>query len=190
MDQARLREVSRLEFRLPAPFLTQLRQIELHLVESELPRPVRELRTNSLKTWREAREAALFCHGLGQRLDTTVLFAREEARDHDFIAASVISGVRHVVPVQLKEVVPADLNPSASMQRVLDSLAKYTDSADLTVAIYLNQCGRFDPANVRVNPLSIGSLWIFGAISEDLSEWAIWGDFLQRPFGTRFAYPT
>ena len=22
------------------------------------------------------------------------------------------------------------------------------------------------------------------------TEWAIWGDFLQQPFGTRFAYPT
>jgi hypothetical protein len=190
VDRARLREISKLDFREPGPFLVSLREIEARVAKSNLPTPVRELRTNPLKTWREARQAALFCYGLGQRLGATVSFAREEARDHDFIAQSLVDGVPHVVSVQLKEVVPTELNPNATLYRAVGALAKYADAQELTVAVHLNQRVRFDPAYLAVPKLRIGALWVFGTLTEDQSEWGLWGDFMQEPFGTRFSYPT
>ena len=190
MDRGRLREISKLDFREPGPFLVGLREIEGRVAGSTLPDSVRELRTNSLKTWREARQAALFCHGLGKRLGATVSFAREETRDHDFIAQALVDGVPHVVPVQLKEVVPTELNPDSTLEGTLGALTKYADAHELTVAIHLNRCVRFDPVRLELPALGIGAVWVFGTLTEDQSEWGLWGDFMQEPFGTRFSYQT
>lgn len=92
--------------------------------------------------------------------------------------------------MQLKEAVPHDVNPSASVQGIVDALAKYSDSSELTVAIHLNQRSYFDPGELSIPDLRIAALWIFGAISEDESDWGLWGNFLESPVGTRFEYPT
>lgn len=53
---------------------------------------------------------------------------------------------------------------------------------------------RFDPAELVIPKPTIGELWVFGAITPDQSQWAIWGDFIGTPpaavVGRRFAYPT
>src|SRR5687767_14702903 len=128
MSKTWLRVAQALEYRDPGPFLIFLRKLELKVVASDLPGRVKQLRTNPLKEWKEAREAALFCHGMGQRISTTICFAKGEAQDYDFVATWDNAGSRHFARVQLKEVVPADINPSASLQRTLLSLSKYTDS--------------------------------------------------------------
>jgi hypothetical protein len=92
--------------------------------------------------------------------------------------------------VQLKEVVPHDVNVAASVQERVNALSKYVDSEDLTVAIYLNQRVHFDPAKLVIPPLKIAALWVFGAISPDKEQWALWGNFLETRQGTRFEYPT
>ena len=171
------------------PFLMELRRLEPKVAASNLPQRVKELRTNPLKEWREAREAALFCYGMGQRIGQTVFLARGESQDYDFVASWVVDDTQHFAPVQLKEVVPTSVNPTASVEGTVNSLAKYVDSEDLTVAIHLNQHGHFDPKTVVIPPLHIAALWIFSAIAEDQSEWGLWGDFLEHPEGTRFAYP-
>jgi hypothetical protein len=58
------------------------------------------------------------------------------------------------------------------------------------VAIYLNRRTHFDPSTLVIPTLELAGLWVFGAISEDGTEWALWGDFLETPVGTRFEYPT
>jgi len=136
------------------------------------------------------RAAALFCYGMAQRIGQTVYLASSEAQDYDFVASWAVDDTQHLAPVQLKEVVPQDLNPLASVQATVNALSKYVDSEDLTVVIHLNQHGRFDPAALVVPSLRIAALWIFGAISEDQAQWGLWGNFLETPEGTRFEYPT
>jgi hypothetical protein len=127
---------------------------------------------------------------MAQRIGQTVFLAPSEAQDYDFLASWVVHDTQHLAPVQLKEAVPHDLNRSASIQQTVNALSKYVDSEDLTVAIHLNQRGHFDPAKLTVPPLKIAALWVFGAISEDQNEWALWGNFLETPEGTRYEYPT
>jgi hypothetical protein len=179
-----------LDFRDPAPFLAGIRSLEPQLARSDLPDNVKNLRTNSQRHWRELRQAAIFCYGMGQRIGQTVYLARSEALDYDFVAHWVVDDELHFAPVQLKEVPPAKLNPTASLQAVVDGLPeKYPDSANLTIAIHINKAGRCDLGALKVPPMRVAALWLFGATSSDQSRWGLWGNFLESPEGMTFDYP-
>lgn len=108
----RLREWSSRTFLDPEPVLRQLRQIEIAAVEADLPDRVRRLRTNNLKTDREARLACLFAYGMRAVLGTTVFVSPGETEDCDFLTRATVGDTTHYHCVQLKELAPADLNPS------------------------------------------------------------------------------
>lgn len=190
MNRDRTRALQQLEFRDPRPFLVRLRELERQVAESRLSPTAKTLRTHALKSWKELREGALFCYGMGQRIGQKVYMARSEAQDYDFVASWVVEGVRRLSPVQLKEVVPPALNSAASVQDRFNALSKYVDSEDLTVAIYLNRPVHFDPSRSVVPPLKIAALWVFGAISPDKTKWGLWGNFLEEPQGTASDCPT
>jgi hypothetical protein len=169
--------------------LVELRKLEPRVMSSALSAKAKELRTNRLKEWRELREASLFCLGMGQRIGQPVFLARGESQDYDFVATWAAGQTQYFAPVQLKEVVPTELNAASSIESVIRSLAKYVDSEDLTVAVYLNRKVLFDPRAVVIPPLPIAALWVFGSITPDQSEWGLWGNLLEEPEGSRFEYP-
>ena len=84
---------------------------------SDLPEAVRTLRTNSLREWKEAREAALFCVGMSERMGTPIRLAKSENHDYDFVATWLKDDTRHFAPVQLKEVVPSHINHKVDASR-------------------------------------------------------------------------
>lgn len=191
MDRPWLRTVRKLQFKDPRNFLVNLRRLEIEVALSDTPSRIKSLRTNGLKVLREQREAALFCVGMSQRIGQTVYFACHEDQDFDFVASWVIGDSQHFARVQLKEVVSKSLNPSATVESVIQGLEKYTDSSDLTVAIHLNQPGRFEPIALRVQHLKVASVWVFAAATDDQSLWNLWGNFIEdNPYGIQFAYPT
>lgn len=195
MDPIYVRKLSSLEYGDPTGFLRELRKVERRLGPelAALPERTRRLRTNALKPSREMRDAALFCHGMSKRLGHQVFFAPTESEDYDFVAMWCIENEQHFCPVQLKELPPADCNPTGSLNGVLSTLSKYADAHNLTVAIRLNRTGRFDPGAMKLpTDFHLGGLWLFGCVSEDQSKWDIWGDFASRsaqPFRTEFDYP-
>lgn len=114
----------------------------------------------------------------------------ERIKIYDFIASWIVGGERHIATVQLKEVVPAQANPQASIHAIVASLTKYTNSDGLTVAIHLNREGRFDPCLLQVPKLKMGSLWVFGSANPDQSRWNLWGNFKESDaYATQFLYP-
>ena len=135
MTLIRTRGFQSFEFRDPRPFLLRLAELDPKIARSSLSDAAKSLRTNSLKWARERRDAALFCYGMAQRIGQPVFLAPSEAQDYDFVATWVYDGTRHFSPVQLKEVVPRELNPSASVQHTIDALAKYVDSALGTIGV-------------------------------------------------------
>ena len=189
MDRTSLRALEQLEYRDPLPFLIQLHRFEQEVAKSETPPKLKALRTNSLKEWRETREAAMFCYLMGQRAGRTVLLARGENQDYDFVASWLDQDTRSYAPVQLKELVPAPLNPSASIEGLISSLGKYVDSRNLTVVIHLNQRKRFNLGELRIPKLAIAGLWMFGAVNPDQSSWGLWGDFLASPEESIHGHP-
>jgi hypothetical protein len=125
---------------------------------------------------------------MSARIGCTVYLAKSESQDYDFVASWITGDTRSFAPIQLKEVVPAERNPVASIQKTIDALqSKYVDSLGLTVAIYLNQQVHFDPSSLRIPKLKIAALWVFGGLGD--STWGLWGDFLDQPIGTSFEYP-
>lgn len=189
MDRAWLRYAQTLTYCDPRSYLVRLRELEIEIAQSDLPERVKHLRTNELKTMRETREAAIFCHGMGQRIGQTVYFSSNESQDYDFIASWSFNGNRHFVPVQLKEVVPVNVNASATFSDVVASLGKYVDSKNLIVAVHLNQQIHFDPSSFVVPQLRIAALWVFASIAPDQSVWGLWGNLIEEQTGTSFDYP-
>ena len=166
----RLRHFAKLQYGDPRGFLVELRRFEYAVFASNTPDRIKTMRTNGRKPEREMRDAALFCVGMSINLGADVWFAPVEEQDYDFVATWRTDSTQHYRPVQLKEVVPTHLNPTASIQEIIGKLTHYGDADDVIVAIRFNQRARFDateitpPANLR-----IGGLWVFGAISEDQS---------------------
>lgn len=190
MDEIILREFAKLSYKNPRNILIELRSLELELATSQTPSKIKSLRTNSLKSSRESREAALFCQFMGERIGYNVYFSPGEyQQDCDFIAAWDIDNIWHYAPVQLKEVVPKHTNSFATLEDVISSLSKYVDSKNLIVAVHLNQESHFDPHSLILPNLDIAELWVFGSTSRDQSCWGLWGNLLQNPIGTSHQYP-
>lgn len=187
------RQFSGLKYFNPYKHLIELRKIELHISQAEIPKNVKNLRTNKLKFYREMRDAAIFCVGMSEYLGTSIYFAPHENSDYDFVATYQDEGSNLYVRAQLKELVSEELNPDASIEQIISGLSRYADASDICVAIKISRKMKWDPKTL-VLPLhlSVGSLWVFSSISEDQSEFAIWGDFAKRePInqGVRFNYP-
>lgn len=179
-SRIRQRSYSKLTFGDPKGFLTALHPLEVAVSMTNLPPRVKNLRTNSLKSQRERIDAAIFCVGMSQALGLEVRFSMVEEQDHDFVATWSDSQTQHFVPVQLKELVAAELNPEASITSLFGKLTQYADCDDLAVAIKWNRPARFEPSQVEVpSGVRVGEIWIFAAIAPDQSKWGLWGDFVR-----------
>ena len=106
----------------PVTILKRLRALEVQLAGVEMDERVRRLRTPGLKTYREARDAAIFVYGMGLAKAVAMAYTPFERSDYDFVATWTEGTTQHFCPVQLKELVPADLNPGASIEELLGKL--------------------------------------------------------------------
>ncbi|MGH2611308.1 MAG: hypothetical protein ACRDHF_19690, partial [Tepidiformaceae bacterium] len=121
MADTRINQWRTLTYHDPAHVLRRLRAVEQALAARlrHAEDRVRRLRTTGLKRYREWRDAALFTYGMGLALGARVGYATEATSDYDFVAAWVEGDTPHFCPVQLKELVPADLNPGATLDGLL-----------------------------------------------------------------------
>jgi hypothetical protein len=75
--------------------------------------------------------------------------------------------------------VPEKVNSCANLQTLINSLAKYTDSKDLVIAVHLNRCGTIRLSELEIPPLNIQELWFFGAKDPNQEVWTIIGNVLN-----------
>jgi hypothetical protein len=187
----RTRAFAQLKYRDPRVVLVDMRRAEATVAASDAPFAVKNLRTRDLRPLRELREACTFCYGMTECTGQKFFVAHADAQDYDAVATWIVGDCQNFAPIQIKEVVPYEVNPLASVQLVVEGLRKYVNSEDLTVAIHLNRIVRgFNPAEIVVPPLKIAALWMFGAIAADQSRWAIWGNFLDEMQAREFHYPS
>lgn len=190
----RLRAFASLTYYDPRDALVRLRAIESDPEWQKKPPKERALRTNAQRQLREGREAALFCYGLAMRTGRNIGFAPHEAQDYDFVARWPVNGEQTYHPGQLKSAVTHDGKNCATVEEVLAGLeGQYAPAPELTIAVYLTQRVRFEPTELKVPKIPVGAIWVFGAISEDESRWALWGNFLdpvEPATGREFTYPT
>jgi hypothetical protein len=190
MNAIRLRQLQQRDYCDPADFLKRLRSVELNMLSQVANPQIRRLRARGLREWREARLAALFCHGIFVRTGQKVYVSKGEFEDADAVAMWPIENELRFTPIQIKEVAPNDLNERATLEQVVESLGRYSDAENLTVLIHLNREQRFTASSVSLPARgSIAALWVLACISPDQSRWALWGDYRQQPERSDFGYP-
>jgi hypothetical protein len=185
-----MKEWERLKYHDPSVVLTDLRKLEYLLAESSLSEDTRTLRRNSLKEYREGRDAALFCLGMTKLRGTTIFFARCEAQEYDFVARWKSGDEDIYTPVQLKEVVPESLNLQSCVNTTLAKLTKYSSADRTVVALLVNREMHLEFNTIEVPKLHLGEIWLYGTTSRDQQNWFMYGDLLNTPHLSRFEYPT
>lgn len=186
------REWLRLPYYRPSRILDGLRKIAQSGLLDGLPYKVASLRTHKLKIYLEGRQAALFCHGMSQRIGKEVSFALFESADFDIVARYDDDGETRLIPVQLKELPPSEVNSNVELQHILDKLAsKLKDSKDLVVAIHINRnIEELRPADLRI-PTDFGGIWLYGGKDRTQHSWYLIGDLLHDPnLVSDFHYPS
>lgn len=185
----RERRWSQLPFYDPKGLLIELGKLSEEVAAADLPYNLASLRTNGLKPYREGRQCALFCYGVGQRFGLDVRFAFAEEQDIDFVARFERDECVHFVPLQMKELVPERVSDSASPQQEINKLAKYADSSDLVVAFHLNRGVLVVPEQLDFSQARVSQLWFVGYSGQD-SEWRLLGNMLSESAGASvFRYP-
>jgi len=153
-----------------------------------MPESVRRLRTNKLKTDREARTAALFAHGMASVVGAKVLLAPGEIEDCDFITCFTTGGTNNFSCVQLKELAPADLAPAHTIESLISGLYGLPRS-DAVLAIHLNRRDHITFDRLRVTDVPFAEVWYLWASTPDSATWYLYGDALKSPTPYEFAYP-
>ena len=170
-----------LSYHDPHQILRGMREIAIAVSRTATPEPVRNLRTNPLKPFREGRQAALFCFGMSQRLGTRVRFALQPREDHESDVIGLIeeNGTATFLPIQLKELPPEHLNPSMALQDLLDRIgSRYVGTADLIVAVHVNRTVRIVVSEL-ILPRNVAEIWLFGAEDETQQKWFLIGNLLS-----------
>jgi hypothetical protein len=189
MNDQRVRYWGKRPFYDPEQVLRDLRALELDLADVEMNDLVRRLRTGRLKSEREARDAALFTHGMSVACGTKFFVSPGETEDADCITVCGVGDEQIFTPVQLKELAPADLNPTATIQDLIAGLAQKPPT-DTVLAIRLNRRGSFDFNAVDHSSLPYAEIWYFGSTTPDSSQWFLCGNVLSIPRFYEFVYPT
>lgn len=190
MVDPQLRHWSKLRYLDPVPTLRALRDLELRLAQADVSPKISRLRTAKLKPEREARDAALFSLGMSTRLGMPVLFAPVEESNYDFVTRMDVGDTSYFTPVQLKELVPAELNPAASIDKLLASLRNKRGYEDTVLALRLNreQKGVTFKAE-QFDGLPFREVWLFWSASPDARKWKLLGNALETPLLSEFDYP-
>jgi len=176
-----IREWEKLQFKGPTKTLPRYRAVQELVSKSNTNTKLRNLRTNSLKPEKEAWHLALFSYLISKALNIEVFYSEVESSDYDGVCMWVNDETQNFAPIQLKELVPSDLNPSSSIQKVISSLEKYADSKDLIVAVKLTRDFTLETENLDTSGLNIKQLWLFGATDPMQNNWIIYGDLLEAP---------
>ena len=183
-----LRHWGTLTYHDPARILRDLRLLERELASIE-DEKVRRLRTPTLKKYREWRDAALFTYGMSIAQERPMGYATEESGDYDFVVGWMQDEQQQFCPVQLKELVPADLNPRATLQDLIANFPNYSPGSDTVLAVKLNRRGKMNLQTITMPVIPFKQLWFFWAATPDGTRWNIYGDALKEPGEASFDYP-
>jgi len=192
-DQIRLREWSRFVFHDPEKLIRRFNELERFVADSLISDSEKALRTNELKTIRETRQAALFALGLREwARNASVEISATEDSDYDAVFKSRDDDRLIYTPVQLKEVVPERWNNTASIDSILKKLVALQSSRDLVVGIHHTRATYDEKLEFSVpKGLNLAGLFLFGSVSNDLSQWMIAGDFAKDTYSiVEYSVPT
>jgi hypothetical protein len=168
-----------------------MHEIESIVSKSTLSYRERSLRTHKLREWKDRRIAALFAYGMSQRMPGYWFdFAGVERSDYDAVIRYYNEEVCIFTPIQIKELVPEDINEDSTVEAIVEGLTKYSNSPDLVVVIHLNRQMRIRPHPISSKKINIGGLYFLGGVAPTKRQWLLMGDLLHSAEISQFEYPT
>lgn len=177
-EEMNLRQWAALVFRNPEPLLRRFAKRSRAIAALQIDPKL--LRDRRLKPGLELRQACLFAWGLKHWMPTeSVSVAMIESADYDAVFRWQEGDTLKYRAVQLKELVGERWNADASLQKVIDGLAKYRDSKDLSVGIFCNRLSLSKITFEIPEGVSVGQLFLFGSCSLDGSEWFTFGNLME-----------
>ncbi len=187
-EKKMINEWEKLKYVDPSVALSQIRDIQILVANSNLNDKEKNLRTHLLKKHYEGWVAALFCYGIGQRLKTTVYVCPYENSDYDAVSVRRDQEEILYTPIQIKEVVPESINPDTNLNNEMEKWGNKYKGTD--VVVHLNRNSRFDLYSVVVpQKLQCAGLWLVGANRIDQNKWFLFGNMMQQPTISIFDYP-
>jgi hypothetical protein len=186
---SRIRAWSTRAFYDPEPVLRALRQLERSLSGGTIPEAVLRLRTNNFKSEREARDAALFAHGMAKVCGVKVLVSPGETEDCDFLTRVRVEATEHFMCVQLKELAPGDLSPNQTLEPLVAKLQRLPPS-DAVLAVHLNRRTTIPFEQLAAVRAPFAEVWFFWAADAALEQWCMFGDVMTSPQPYEFRYPS
>ncbi len=160
-------EWASLEYWNPEILLTRLFPLKVISQSRNQPKRIRHWNAQPLKKYKEQEQAALFCYCVNElgRVGEPFEVAMAPRRDADYdcvIRQKGTEGHFEFRPVQLKEWVPQEVNPTATLQGLLEELrTRYPVSKRLLVAVFINRDVVFDLSQVRIQPLTVEQVWLY-----------------------------
>lgn len=188
MARDRINQWAVLSFSNPTKVLREASRQGFHHKVGGRPTFPPDLARSDRKVLIEDLDAAVFAHGLREMIpDRDVCIAEFEAQDHDFVVRFGPPEDPGYCPLQLKVLVPKEVNPTVTPEALLNGLEKYSDASDLVVAIKVDRPG-VDPRALSIPSLGVAELWFFGP-QEGRVEWYLYGDCLGTPSWCEFRLP-
>lgn len=157
----------------PDIYVSEMQKLRAEISRTNTPTEIRNLRTRKLSTSRETWDAGVFCYLLRRFKGFKIYFSAVEDQDYDAIFTWKDGSVQNFAPVQMKEVVPEELNPKQKIQDVLSKLKKYVTSEDLVVGIKINRNVRLEAKDLAVEGLPVSEVWFFGATDPNEKRWSL-----------------
>ena len=146
-----------------------------------------EWRTRAERPLLTMRQAAWFCAGwnsldLGAPPWSFALWPIQDSPIDIVLRQNNSSGKFDWRWVQLKEVVPDEIDPPHSLQIQLDKLQnKFSSALGITIGIYINRDATTDLSKLRLPKLGSNSIWLFGHHGEPPFDSFLVGDLLKHP---------
>ena len=191
VDQITYRKWRLLKWRDPRTDLINLGKRYDQLLQQGIEATTDDLRTRDLRKYLEQIQAALFAYFISQsRLKSPIAYAMSEEQDYDCVLWWKVEGKSRYAPVQLKEVVPHHINPTASVEAELTKLGKYVTSDHSVIAVHLNQTGYVEYSSIKKPMTSAAEIWLYAALAPDQSLWFLYGDLLHAPRGYEIGWPS
>lgn len=191
VDKIQWRKWSALEWRNPQLDLYALGILQAKLEATGIFPTTDSLRQRQMREHLERKQAALFAFFVSHSvLRSPVQYALYEDEDFDCLIQWIADGKKYCAQVQLKEVVPPNVNPTATLDAELLKLGKYITSSHSIIAIHLNQTGWVNYSAIKKPEAAVGEIWLYSSITADQSRWFLYGDLLHFARGYEISWPT
>ncbi len=173
MDRIFQRQLAALDYVDPEDLLREIRPSVVGILQKpETVKHLSQAEKNVILEKHQAGYLALLSKRHSEGFGVDVKVAYGEIADCDCVIRAVdpVRGTVYKL-TQLKQLPPEEVNPSATLQRLMDGFkAQYRDPNNLIVAVWINRNSKVSFEELDFTGVGVEQLWFFGdSVTGDLT---------------------